>query len=100
VASHLPRKFVHEPCDKGLNVARAAHALGASVMATGILAGHAGRWMEQALQAEGVPARFAWAGGETRASLSVADASARGLTEFYERGPDVGHEGWQGLESL
>ena len=97
---HRPRKFVQVPGGKGVNVARVAHALGANVMATGILAGHAGRWMEEALGAEGVPARFAWAGGETRASLSVADVSAGGLTEFYERGPDIGHEGWQGLESL
>ena len=42
-AIHRPDGFVQVPGGKGLNVARAAHALGAEVIATGILAGHAGR---------------------------------------------------------
>jgi 1-phosphofructokinase family hexose kinase len=99
-AIHRPRAFTQVPGGKGLNCARAAHALGAEVTATGILAGHAGRWVEEALAAEGVAARFAWASGETRASLSVADRSGRGLTEFYERGTDVGDEGWRSLEAV
>ena len=97
---HRPRSFVQVPGGKGLNVARAAHGLGADVMATGILGGHAGRWIEEALAGEGVPARFAWAEGETRASLSVADDTDRDLTEFYERGPDIGLDGWAGLEAV
>lgn len=97
---HRPRAFVQVPGGKGLNVARVAHALGADVTATGILAGHAGRWVQESLAAEGVWARFAWAEGETRASLSVADETGRGLTEFYERGPDIGSGGWSGLETL
>lgn len=97
---HRPRAFVQVPGGKGLNVARVAHALGADVTATGILAGHAGRWVQESLAAEGVRARFAWAEGETRASLSVADETGRGLTEFYERGPDIGSDGWSGLETL
>jgi 1-phosphofructokinase family hexose kinase len=96
---HRPAAFVQVPGGKGLNVARAAHALGAEVRATGILAGHAGRWIEEALAAEGVPGTFAWVEGETRASLSVADATDRGLTEFYERGSDVGPDGWAMLEA-
>jgi 1-phosphofructokinase family hexose kinase len=99
-AIHRPTGFVQVPGGKGLNVARSAHALGAAVTATGILAGHAGRWIEEALAAEGVRARFAWADGETRASLSVADGTGRGLTEFYEKGWDIGPEGWGGLERI
>jgi 1-phosphofructokinase family hexose kinase len=98
-AIHRPSSFTQVPGGKGLNCARAAHALGADVTATGILAGHAGRWVEEAFAAEGVAARFAWADGETRASLSVADRSGRGLTEFYERGTDVG-DGWTRLEEI
>jgi 1-phosphofructokinase family hexose kinase len=96
---HRPTAFVQVPGGKGLNVARAAHSLRAQVHATGILAGYAGQWLEEALAAEGVPGTFAWAEGETRASLSVADAETEGLTEFYERGDDVGLEGWQRLEA-
>ena len=39
---------------KGLNVARAAASLGATVTAVGILAGHGGRWLAEALDADGV----------------------------------------------
>ena len=99
-AIHRPLAFTQVPGGKGLNVARAAHLLGAEVRATGILAGHTGRWLEEALAAEGVPGVFAWAGGETRASLSVADRTDRGLTEFYERGTDIGHDGWDRLEAV
>jgi 1-phosphofructokinase family hexose kinase len=99
-AIHRPDAFVQVPGGKGLNVARAAFSLGAEVRATGILAGHAGRWLEEALVAEGVGGAFAWASGETRASLSVADRTDRGLTEFYERGTDVGLEGWERLEDV
>lgn len=95
---HRPSAFVQVPGGKGLNVARAAHSLGAEVRASGILAGYAGQWLEEALAAEGVQGSFAWAEGETRASLSVADARTEGLTEFYERGDDVGPHGWQQLE--
>jgi 1-phosphofructokinase family hexose kinase len=97
---HRPRAFVQVPGGKGLNVARAAHALGADVLATGILGGHAGRWVEESLAAEGVRGRFAWGRGETRSSLSVADDSERGLTEFYERGADTGPDGWARLQEL
>jgi len=99
-AIHRPTEFVQVPGGKGLNVARSAHALGAKVTATGVLAGHAGRWIEEALAAEGVPSRFAWVEGETRASLSVADLTGRGLTEFYERGWDIGAAGWEQLEEI
>jgi 1-phosphofructokinase family hexose kinase len=99
-AIHRPSGFVQVPGGKGLNVARAAHSLGADVVATGILAGHAGRWMVEALAGEGVPGTFAWVDGETRSSLSVADRRTGGLTEFYERGEDVGSEGWEHLEGV
>jgi 1-phosphofructokinase family hexose kinase len=97
---HRPDAFVMVPGGKGLNVARAAASLGADVLAVGILAGHAGRWLEEALAAEGVPAAFAWADGETRSSLSVADRATGGLTEFYERGDDIGPGGWIRLEDV
>jgi 1-phosphofructokinase family hexose kinase len=99
-AIHRPDRFVQVAGGKGLNVARSVHALGGDVTATGILAGHAGRWIEEALAGEGVLSRFAWVDGETRASLSVADATDRGLTEFYERGWDIGPGGWSRLERI
>ena len=100
-AIHRPRSFTQVPGGKGLNCARAAAALGADVTATGILAGHAGRWIEEALTAESVERRFVWTEGESRACLSVASATEDGLlTEFYERGPDIGPGVWGRFEEL
>jgi 1-phosphofructokinase family hexose kinase len=95
---HRPEAFVQVPGGKGLNVARAAAALGADVRAVALLRGHAGRWIEESLAAEGVKGSFVWTEGETRASLSVADRETGGLTEFYERGADIGPAAWPELE--
>ena len=96
-AIHRPLGFVQVPGGKGVNVARAAFALGADVFVTGILAGHAGRWIEQEVRRLHLPARWAWAQGETRASLSVFDRRTRLLTEFYEAGTPLSAAEWSGL---
>jgi len=99
-AIHRPEAFIAVPGGKGLNVARAAAALGAGVTAVPLLAGHAGRWIEEALAAEAVPTAPAWAAaGETRSSLSVADRETGRLTEFYEDGTPVTVVDWEALET-
>ena len=57
---HRPQHFVALPGGKGIHVAQVATALGSEAIVTGILAGHAGRWLDDELAAEGVSARFAW----------------------------------------
>lgn len=96
---HRPTSLVVVPGGKGLNVARASAALGGAVTATGILAGHAGRWISDSLADEGVPARFAWGPGETRSCLSVAD-QAGALTEFYESGTPGTAGAWSDLAGI
>ena len=96
-AIHRPLGFVQVPGGKGLNVARAAHGLGAEVRAAGILRGHAGRWIEEVLRAEGIDGAFVWTHGESRSSLSVADRSDGSLTEFYERGSEIPAASWVDL---
>src|SRR5262245_1931466 len=91
---HRPLGFVQTAGGKGLNVARAAHTLGGDVTAVTILRGHAGKWLEEQLTAEGVSGAFVWAHGESRSSLSVADHESGGLTEFYERGSVVPSATW------
>ena len=86
---HRPTGFVQTAGGKGFNVARAANSLGAQVRVAAILRGHAGRWLEETLQAEGIGGAFIWTHGENRSSLSVADRDSGTLTEFYERGPDT-----------
>jgi 1-phosphofructokinase family hexose kinase len=92
-AIHRPDELVLRPGGKGLNVARAAQALGAEVRAVALLAGHAGRWVADALAAEGVAAETVWGAGETRSSLSVAADGT--MTEFYERGDPPGDAAWR-----
>jgi 1-phosphofructokinase family hexose kinase len=97
---HRPTSLVVVPGGKGLHVARVSAALGCAVTATGILAGHAGRWISDALAQEGVPARFAWGPGETRSCLSVADHATGALTEFYESGTPGSAEAWADLVGI
>jgi 1-phosphofructokinase family hexose kinase len=97
---HRPEHFAQLPGGKGIHVAQVATALGAKAVATGILAGHAGRWLDEELGAEGVSTRFAWSAGETRSSLSVADRETGRLTEFYESGTPVSTDAWRELEAI
>lgn len=89
-----PIGFMQTAGGKGLNVARAAHSLGEGVQVAAILRGHAGRWLEETLQAEGIGGGFVWTHGENRSCLSVADRVADSLTEFYERGPVAPGGSW------
>jgi 1-phosphofructokinase family hexose kinase len=98
-AIHRPAEFAQVPGGKGLNVARSAVALGGDVTAAALLGGHAGRWIAEQLNAEGVPLRAAWFEAETRSSLSVAGA-IEGLTEFYEHGHPVSGAEWAAFEEL
>ena len=96
-AIHRPVRFVQTAGGKGLNVARAAHSLGADVRAVGILRGHGGTWLVEAMKAEGIAGSFVWAEGESRSSLSVASHQAAELTEFYEDGPILPVTAWAEL---
>jgi 1-phosphofructokinase family hexose kinase len=96
---HRPRRVVAVPGGKGLNAARAAHALGADVVVVAMLAGHAGAWVAEALRAEGVAVEAVAGPGETRVSLSVAPAGGGPLTEFYEPAPEVAAGDWDALEA-
>jgi 1-phosphofructokinase family hexose kinase len=97
---HRPHAFMALPGGKGLHVAQVTTALGGEAIATGILAGHTGRWVAETLAAEGVPAEFAWGPGETRSSLSVADRATGRLTEFYEDGVPATGEDWSLLVQI
>jgi 1-phosphofructokinase family hexose kinase len=97
---HRPHHFVPLPGGKGIHVAQVATALGAKAIVTGLLAGHAGRWVAEQLVSEGVEGRFVWTTGETRSSLSVADRETGRLTEFYEAGGPITGEDWRELEAV
>ena len=96
-AVNRPRTETRVPGGKGLNVARAASLLGAEVVAVAPLAGHAGRWLAEALAEEGIEARIAWVTGETRTCLAIHDARDDTLTELNEAGPTVDAGAWRAL---
>lgn len=92
---HRPLAVTVVPGGKGLNVARVAATLGASVTAIGLLGGHAGRWIAETLGAEGVAVRAAWRQAETRTCTSVFDRNDGRTTEFYESGAPLEGNEWQ-----
>ena len=94
---HRPERVVAVPGGKALNAARAAHALGADVHAIALLGGHAGRWVADALEEEGVTCDAVAGPGETRICVSVSDGGD--LTEFYEPGPELQPAHWAALEA-
>jgi 1-phosphofructokinase family hexose kinase len=93
---HRPANPVAVPGGKALNAARAAHALGGDVHAVALLGGHAGRWIAEALAAEGISLDHVPGPGESRMALSVSDGGP--LTEFYEPAPEIAGEHWDALE--
>jgi tagatose 6-phosphate kinase len=79
-----PIELVALPGGKGVNAARAAARLGGRVITSGIAGGHAGRWIEEALAAEGLAPRWAPAAAESRTTYVTVDASGASVI-VYER---------------
>jgi len=96
-AIHRPLATTVVAGGKGFNVARVASALGAQVTAIGLLGGHAGRWIAEALARDGVEVVPVWHDGETRTCTSILDRSDGTTTEIYETGPPVEPEAWAQL---
>ena len=94
---HRPVAVTVVPGGKGFNVARSAAALGAPVTAVGLLGGHAGRWIEEALTAENITVKVARRAGETRTCTSILDRSDGSTTEFYEAGEPITATEWDGM---
>ncbi len=77
---------------KGINVAKVLKRLGVEVCALGFEAGRNGRFILDALKAEGIPADFTHVPGETRLNLKVHDAEKGIETELNESGFRVSAE--------
>jgi 1-phosphofructokinase family hexose kinase len=92
---HRPDLVVAVPGGKGLNVARAAAALGVPTEAVLLLGGDAGRWMVRELERRGIRRSVTWVRGETRTCLSILDRASGRMTEVYEPGPTIGPADWR-----
>ncbi len=72
---------------KGLNVSRVLACLGADVLATGVLGGHTGSYLEDLMDADGIPHAFSRVAGESRICLNILHEGNQ--TELLESGPVV-----------
>ena len=86
------RECVATPGGKGLNVARVIASMGESSLATGLVGGHSGRWVLEALDAQGIAHDFEHVAGETRTCINIVEEDGR-QTEFLEPGFEVSGEG-------
>ena len=84
---------------KGLNVARAAHRLGADVLAVALLGADTGAWIAEELARIGLRLHRVEAGEPTRTCVSIADSSRHAMTEVYEPAGPVDAARWSAFES-
>ena len=82
-----PLELVALPGGKGVNAARAAVRLGGRVITTGIAGGHAGRWIVEALAAEGLEPQWSSAAAESRTTYVTVDRSGSSVMVYERPGP-------------
>jgi 1-phosphofructokinase len=86
------------PGGKGVNVARAAHALGARAVLVGFVPGRIGAAAAAMIEAEGIALRGVPASGEVRSTMVVMEPSGR-TTVMNEPGPELGAGEWDAYEA-
>lgn len=96
---HRPELLSVLPGGKALNAVRAAGCMGLTAEVVAVVAGHAGSWIVDALEARAIRGWFVRADGESRTCLSVLDRSTGSLTEFYEAGLDLAEHRWSPIET-
>ncbi len=77
---------------KGINVSKVLQVLQTKSVATGILGGTTGRWIESQLQEAGIRVHFAHVDKDTRTNLKVIDDHLHTNTDINEPGEPVGQE--------
>ena len=77
---------------KGLNVSKTAAIAGAEVLATGFVGGHAGAYITEAVEKQGVATDFIQVKGESRSCINIYDTVNKIQTEFLEPGVVVSEE--------
>jgi 1-phosphofructokinase len=84
------------PGGKGINVARVLHRLGAETTALGFVGGFTGRFIEEALRREGIPARWIRVNEDTRINIKLKTGENE-ETEINGQGPSIPPEAFQQL---
>lgn len=89
-----------DPGGKGVNVSKAAIALGGRSVAYAILGGENGRRLAAALDALSVPGRFAFVEGETRMNVKLDDPEGGTHADLNQAGPALAPEDLDKLGEL
>ena len=71
---------------KGINVSKVLSSLGTKSLATGILGGGTGRYIEKSLRGMDIACDFVWVEQETRTNLKVVDPELHTNTDINEPG--------------
>ena len=74
---------------KGINVSKVLRSLGTDSLATGILGGGTGRFIEEKLREADIACDFAWVPQDTRTNLKVVDPVRHTNTDINEPGSQV-----------
>ncbi len=78
-----------DPGGKGINVSRVVKELGGDSVAMGFAPGGLGRYIEQSLEAQGIPCDFVHTKGETRTNITILDESRHMHTILSDPGPQT-----------
>ncbi len=76
-----------DPGGKGINVSRVVRELGGETLAMGFAPGGLGRYIEQALDSQGIACDFLHTRGETRTNITILDESRHVQTILSDPGP-------------
>lgn len=82
----------YTPGGKGLNVSKPASIVGAEVVATGFVGGHAGDYIVDSLKNFGIKSEFYHMCEESRSCINIWNEEKREQTEFLEPGFTVSEE--------
>ncbi len=75
---------------KGINVSKILYSIGIESVATGILSGETGIYIERCLIESGLSTDFVFGSGETRTNLKIFDTATQITTEINEPGAPAG----------
>lgn len=80
---------VQDPGGKGVNVSKVIHALGGKSLATGIVGGASGDYIESSLKALGIDTCFVRVEGSTRTNMKIFCKDTQKTIEINEQGVTV-----------
>lgn len=86
-----------DPGGKGINVSKVVASLGHKTLATGLIGGRNGQWINEALLKRGIETDFVWVEQETRTNIKIVDLVSNQYTDINDRGYEVEHNSLEHL---